>query len=178
MDHRATHAKRQPRLTVATALPKGDRQSVMLNMLAQLGVAAIIPLETERSVTKSASTFAKRAQRILIEACKQSRSPHVPTLYDSCSIQDALHQHDGPAILAHPGYASLHDVQAGIEAEDIMILIGPEGGFSDDEVASMGDQVTCASLGDTILRVETAAVAATSVMMMTRRAHSNQSQDH
>ena len=166
VEQRTTLTPPTPRLTIATALPKGDRQSTMLNMLAQLGVATIIPLETERSVVKPAASFATRAQRILIEACKQSRNPFVPELHDTTALDAAVNQHDGFTIIAHPGHDHARTIIDNAKADHIMVCIGPEGGFSDNELNALDQHTARAALGNTILRIETAAVAAATLVMM------------
>ncbi|MFB3088665.1 MAG: 16S rRNA (uracil(1498)-N(3))-methyltransferase [Acidiferrobacterales bacterium] len=63
----------QPRIELACALPKGGRQSILLEMATQLGINVFWPLQCERSSVKPGATASRRWQRICVEACKQSR---------------------------------------------------------------------------------------------------------
>lgn len=157
-----------PAVTIATAIPKGDRWSALLDMAAQLGAREVIPLDCERSVIRSRSINRGRAARILIEACKQSRRAWCPRLDVGCTPLVAAEraiESGSHVFVAHPGGApartalgaeSMHGSEGGI-----VILIGPEGGFTPTEIDSMVARgVRTMSLGDGVLRVETAVAAA------------------
>jgi len=152
MDERPAHT-----ITLASALPKGDRQAVMLNMAAQLGVQRIVPLQCERAVAKVSKGFTARTQRIIIEACKQSRQAFFPVIEDARTPAEiAQHQSEQVLIADVTGEAI-----AGVHiAAAVTLMVGPEGGFTEREVASVREQGgTLVSLGESILRTETAAVA-------------------
>ena len=74
------------RKILASALPKGDRQGIMLGMAAQLGMNAFIPLICEHSVVKYKPAMAERWRRIITAACKQSRQCHFPEILGSSSV--------------------------------------------------------------------------------------------
>ena len=160
---RVTHAERRPRagadVVVGVAPPKGDRLSTMLDMLGQLGVAAIVPLDTRHGVVDADGINRTRAARILLEACKQSRGAWLPELRPAEGVEAFVRAAvaDGRRVLiAHPGGVPVGSVRAG----RVAVLVGPEGGFAQQEV----DQARAAGaepvdLGPTVLRVETAAVA-------------------
>jgi 16S rRNA (uracil1498-N3)-methyltransferase len=159
----------RPRLHLASALPKGDRQATLLGMATQLGMNSFTPLVCERSVVRATSETPERWLRLVREACKQSRRAHLPQLAPATRpAQLALGRDAGtPIFLLHPGGASLAErltALAGRELEAVHLLIGPEGGFSDDEIAAVqaaaGEVV---QLGSGVLRTETAAVAALAV---------------
>jgi len=141
------------------APPKGDRWSTALDMLGQLGVSAVVPLITAQGVVDAADINRPRAERILLEACKQSRGAWLPRLASAASLADFVRQSrtDGRAVLlAHPGGVSM----ATCESPSVAIAIGPEGGFSAQEVESaVAAGAVIVDLGPTILRVETAAVS-------------------
>lgn len=151
-----------PRIILGAALPKGDRLATLLDMTAQLGVAQIVPLETAYGVIDPANLNRTRAQRVLLEACKQSRNAWIPEIGAGAKLAAfvAAQRAVGmPVLLAHPGGGSVQAAAAG--AEVVAIAIGPEGGFSDAEVrAATAAGAVAVSLGATILRIETAAVAA------------------
>ena len=160
---RVTASGRQERtgrdVVVGVAPPKGDRLSTLLDMLGQLGVTAIVPLDTRHGVVDADGINRTRAARILLEACKQSRSAWIPELRPATSpeafARDAAA--DGRTVLlAHPGGEPMPAARPARAA----IAVGPEGGFAQQEVdAACAAGARPVDLGPTILRVETAAVA-------------------
>ncbi len=156
----------QPRLTpdihIAAAIPKGDRLGTMLDMLGQLAVASFTPLDCERSVMAADRFDGARAHRIFVEAMKQSRGAWTTQVASACtpkSCAQHCHAHNIPAFIAHPGGRSL--ANAPFDQVCCMILIGPEGGFTDAEIAHMQEaRAIQISLGATTLRIEAAAAMA------------------
>lgn len=153
-------ARPVPDVVVGIAPPKGDRWSTALDMLGQLGASGVVPLETDHGVVDAASVNRPRAARILLESCKQRRGAWVPALGDACSAEAfvrAAAAEGRVALVAEPGGAPL----GGVRGVRLAVAIGPEGGFSSRELDAMraaGAQAV--DLGEGILRVETAAVAA------------------
>jgi 16S rRNA (uracil1498-N3)-methyltransferase len=159
-----------PAIHLVAALPKGDRQSVMLSMAAQLGIASFTPLLCARSVARPGRGFEERAERIMLEACKQSRNPHLPTIGKPTDIHSIISAPDraGTILLAQPDGEPLAlavNQLAGIDR--VLVLIGPEGGFTPEEIAlDESANAHTISLGQTILRTETAAIAAVSFVRL------------
>jgi 16S rRNA (uracil1498-N3)-methyltransferase len=154
-------------LAIAVAVPKGDRADWMLQKLTELGVSTIIPIKTERSVVLPREAKQERWQRILIEACKQSRQAWIPALRVLSTIEDALKEQANLKILLdQSGKPILQFLQE--KPKSVLAMIGPEGGFSDEEKAKLR-KAGCvpASLGKNILRIETAAIAVASIGMLT-----------
>lgn len=158
----------KPAIHLAAALPKGDRQAVMLGMATQWGIASFTPLRCERSVVTPAPApgrgFLERSRRTCLESCKQCRRPRIPEIHEAIeplALTQQAHQHNQRIILAHPHDRPLRDLwPIGCDDREVVILIGPEGGFSDDEAAAtIAAGAEAASLGDTLLRMETAAAA-------------------
>lgn len=156
----------RPAIHLAAALPKGDRQAVMLGMATQWGIASFTPLLCERSVVTPAPRrgFLERARRTCLESCKQCRRPRIPEIHEAIepvALTKQAHQRGQRIILAHPHDRPLRDIwPIGCDDREVVILIGPEGGFSDGEVtAIIAAGAEAAGLGDTLLRLETAAAA-------------------
>jgi 16S rRNA (uracil1498-N3)-methyltransferase len=154
----------RPAIHLAAALPKGDRQNVMLAMATQWGIASFTPLLCERSVVTPGRGFIERSRRTCLESCKQCRRPRIPQIHeaiDPIALAERSRQRGQRVILAHPHDRPLRDIwPIGCDDREVVILIGPEGGFSDDEVAALiAAGADAASLGDTLLRMETAAAA-------------------
>lgn len=142
-------------VTIAASIPKGDRLEWMVQKLTELGVDSIVLVECERSVVRlRAEREAKqldRLARIAREAAMQSRRVRLPSIATATFADVA----GLPAVaLAEPGGGVLPD------SVDT-ILIGPEGGFTDAELAVAAPRV---ALSPTILRVETAAMVAAVAM--------------
>jgi 16S rRNA (uracil1498-N3)-methyltransferase len=163
-------------LHLACALPKGDRQSVLLDMATQLGVAGFTALACERSVARPGGRWEERWRRICVEACKQSGRAWLPQLEGElrplAAVQAALAA--GREVwLAHPGGIPVAEAWARGDARrqaGLTVLVGPEGGFSPEEAAAViTEGAVAVSLGQTILRVETAAVALAAYARLAQR---------
>ncbi|MCE9531078.1 MAG: 16S rRNA (uracil(1498)-N(3))-methyltransferase [Planctomycetes bacterium] len=146
------------RLQIASALPKGDRGDFLIEKLTELGVTDFTPLITERSVVHPKETKVEKLQRAVIEASKQCGRNVLLRVHAPSRLTEWLKIGDLPTRkwLAHPG----GEKPQHRAAEDLAIAIGPEGGFSVEEVAAActaGFEVV--TLGPRILRVETAALA-------------------
>jgi 16S rRNA (uracil1498-N3)-methyltransferase len=153
IEERRVEPPPKPAIHLACALPKGDRQGTLLDMATQLGMTEFTPLACERSVVRPGANSAERWRRICLEACKQSRRTYLPILHASATPQE---------MVAHPS-ATAVPVSRAVEqnaSADVTILVGPEGGFTEDEVArTIGAGARQIALGTAILRIETAAVA-------------------
>lgn len=156
----------QPALHLAAALPKGDRQSTLVSMATQLGLASLTPLATRRSVARPGKNATDRWQRVALSACKQSRNPWMPSFEAEESPEAFTRRHANSAcVVLHPDehaieFGALLAEVAVAQASDVALIIGPEGGFRDEEVeACIASGARCARFGSTILRTETAAVA-------------------
>jgi 16S rRNA (uracil1498-N3)-methyltransferase len=150
------------RLEVAAALPKGDRAAFLLEKLTELGVTAFVPLRTARSVVQPRETKLEKLERHVIEASKQCGRNVLLRVAALTAWPNFCLRIDLPSrrLLAHPGGESLLEVAPAAAPGDVVVAVGPEGGFTEEEVAqavSAGWRVV--SLGPRILRVETAAVA-------------------
>ena len=155
-------------LTMAVALPKGDRQKVLVEKLVELGVANLIPLNCQRSVSIATAKSAERLGRRVIESSKQcgrNRLMKIATPLTFNELVDSLPE--GARLIAHPATTetrlTCNDVQHA-EPASLTVAIGPEGGFSINELEyarTAGWAQIC--LAPTILRVETAAVAAAAI---------------
>jgi 16S rRNA (uracil1498-N3)-methyltransferase len=147
--------RRDPVLTVAVAPPKGDRLEWLVAKCTEVGIDRIVLLDAERSVVRwngdRADKQLDRLRRIVVDASMQSRRVWLPELAGPLPAIDVLPS----SAVAEPGGEP-------VTADVHTIAVGPEGGWSPAEVAAAGRTV---SLGDQILRVETAAVAAAVLMV-------------
>ena len=152
-------------VTLAVAMPKMHRQSYLIEKCTELGVAAIWPIETERSVTKPGTAAVEKWQRRAIEAVKQSGRRWIPQIETLQTFHDAVARRDefDHAVLAHVGGETMslvvrfNSVKPG---DRVLALIGPEGGWTEEEFGRARDaDLSRVRLAPTVLRTETAAVA-------------------
>jgi 16S rRNA (uracil1498-N3)-methyltransferase len=147
-------------LTLAVALPKGDRQKVLVEKLTELGVTRLIPLITQRGVAQPVESALDRLSRSVIEASKQcgrNRLMEIAAPVDVAQLAEAA-----PSavlrLVAHPDGERLAEL--GGASGDILAAVGPEGGFTDAEVSALERAGwRRVALGPRILRIETAAMA-------------------
>jgi 16S rRNA (uracil1498-N3)-methyltransferase len=137
---------------VACAIPKGDRPEWIVQKLTELGIDRIVLFEATHSVVRwdgaKVQRNLERLRRVAVEASMQSRRVWLPTV-------EVL---SWAAVLALPGVALAEPGSVGLVDEAVeSVVVGPEGGFSAAELAA---GVPTVSLGDRVLRVETAAVVA------------------
>jgi 16S rRNA (uracil1498-N3)-methyltransferase len=163
------------KLTVACAIPKGSRLDEVIDHLTQLGVERIIPMQTERVVVKLDSAGAesrlKRWRKIAQSAAQQSQQSRIPVIdlvTDFGEVIKSSQVYDLKLIPHLTGERKLlREVFTKVKPKSIIVLIGPEGDFALAEVAlALSHGFIAVSLGDTVLRVATAAVAAASYIKL------------
>jgi len=162
-------------LTVACALPKKSNMADIVDKLTQLGVSRIIPLKTERVVVKldkhKETLLHERYKRIAFSACKQSQRNTLVTIDSITQVNKVISDSDEfdlKLIPTLPGKRkSLKEVIGDCKYKNILVLIGPEGDFSEDEIElAKQNGFIPVSLGDLVLRVEVAAVSVASFIKM------------
>jgi len=145
-------------LTIAAALPKGDRADFLIEKLTELGVTTFVPLTTARSIVVPKPAMLEKFRRQVIEASKQCGRNRLMTIAKPESWPKFLERTAGRQMLFHTVAAS---VAARSGAVATTIAIGPEGGFTSAEVQSAiiaGREVV--QFGPRTLRLETAAIVA------------------
>lgn len=156
-------------LTIGLGLLKNrNRFETFLEKAVELGVSRILPLHTKRTEKKGFRR--KRSERILIAAMKQSQRSRLPVLEEPQRIRRLLEEPPvGTNLICHAGAGQAlaeHVADAG-KAAAITILVGPEGGFSDQERSEAAEAgFAPVLLGPRRLRAETAAIAAAAGVML------------
>ena len=163
-------------LYIAASPPKGDRMTFLAEKLCELGANALLPVVCRRSLdagVRPDTGKVERWRRAAREACKQSGRAFLMAVEPPRPLKDLLEEgpRDRQWIVLTPRAreqaASLRNVlEASVLApgKETLILVGPEGGFTpEEEQAVLAAGAVPASLGNTILRIETAALAATAV---------------
>lgn len=167
-------------IVLGVSLPKGDRQKWLIEKAVELGVTRIIPLRTERSVAQPVTQAIDRLQRSVIEASKQCGRNRLMVLSEPQRWQDFVSDSPPEAccLIAHPespcehGPAQANKLHNGMFRHPIVIAVGPEGGFTADEVqAARKAGWQTRDLGPRILRIETAALLMVAIALQITEAH-------
>ncbi len=174
------------RITLGQGLPKSDKMDFIVQKATELGVAVIAPIITERTIVKVKDEEKRisRWQKIAREAAMQSNRTNIPQVEQIRSFRDFISSlAPGPLTLdpASPvpeprpllllpweeGTEPIKNIlRQNPEAQDVVVLIGPEGGYSSAEAMAAQDKgFHLVSLGPNILRTETAAVAVLSMIV-------------
>src|SRR3990167_7743800 len=131
IEERRTEPPPKPAIHLACALPKGDRQNVLLDIATQLGMTLFTPLVCERSVVKPGANSIERWRRVCLEACKQSRRTYLPELRSPATPREVMARSargTETVWVAHPS-AKAVSVSSAIKqnaSADVTILVGPE----------------------------------------------------
>jgi 16S rRNA (uracil1498-N3)-methyltransferase len=157
-----------PRLVVAQALAKGGRDEAAVEAMTEVGVDEIIGWSAARSIAKWTDRTAAKWQSTADAASKQARRSWWPTITGPTTTSDLVERIkavDVPVVLHESATGSLADVADLDGAREILVVVGPEGGITDDELAAMtGAGARPVRLGPTVLRSSTAGVAALSAI--------------
>jgi 16S rRNA (uracil1498-N3)-methyltransferase len=166
-----TSPKPACRVEICCPVPKGPRASTLIDLLSQVGADAWRPLESAYSEQTASPARVERLTRVAQEALKQCRRPWLLDFYDPIQFIAAL---EGPdqIILAEASGDSLENIPR-ITAGAIRVLVGPEGGWRDDELdLARQSNVPIVRFGDTVMRIETAAaVSCALILEHTRRSN-------
>lgn len=162
ISHVESVAPVSPRIAVWSAVPKNDRAAWMIEQLAQVGAAEWSPLDTARGVTEPSEHKAERWERIATEAAKQCLRAWTMTIGPPRTIADlSIWLRAAANRLAILADASGHSPAQLPRTDDILILVGPEGGWTDDERQTLTrDGAQTVTFGPHVMRIETATVAA------------------
>ena len=158
-------------------LPKGDKMELIIQKAVELGVSEIIPVAMKNCVVKldekKAVAKVKRWQAIAESAAKQSKRTVIPEVAMPISWNEAVRRAKELDITLVPyenerGMQATREIMQGIpDGASIGVMIGPEGGFSPDEIAAVDGTMHRISLGRRILRTETAGLATLSMLIYT-----------
>ncbi|MFC8828708.1 16S rRNA (uracil(1498)-N(3))-methyltransferase [Streptomyces sp. NPDC057137] len=161
-----------PRITVVQALPKGDRGELSVETMTETGVDAIVPWQAARCITQWKGERGAKAlgkwRATAREAGKQSRRLRFPEVAEAMSSKEVaalLAAADFAAVLHEDGSEPLATAELP-GTGSIVLVVGPEGGVSPDELALFADAgATPYRLGRTVLRTSTAGTAAAALLL-------------
>jgi len=159
-------ARPSPVIDLAVSFPKAGRGDGMTHALVQLGADALIPLLTEHSVVDPRPQKLHRLQKAAIESAKQCGRAYLMRIAPVTLLRDVLRRHYDLRLMAD---TIAGDCPADVDpmladAKNVLILIGPEGGWTDAE-RNLAREHGCIAwqLGPHVLRIETAAAAAIAI---------------
>ncbi|WP_432931694.1 16S rRNA (uracil(1498)-N(3))-methyltransferase [Microbispora sp. CA-135349] len=163
----------RPRLVVVQGLPKGDRGELAVEMMTEAGVDVIVPWAAARCVTQWKGDRAAKAlarwRGTAREAAKQARRFHLPEVTEQATTAavGSLVSAAALAVVLHEEAAEpLSRLALPQEPGDIVMIVGPEGGVTEEEIAAFrAAGAVPALLGPTVLRTSTAGVAAAAVLL-------------
>ena len=161
-----------PAFTVVQALPKGDRGELAVEVLTEVGVSTIVPWAASRSVAvwkgERAEKSLARWRSTAREAAKQARRSWFPAVSPLASTAEvaALVAAADVAVVLHEEAATPLSSVAVPESGEILLVVGPEGGLSPEEVAAFEEAgAVTVRLGAEVLRTSTAGLAAVSALL-------------
>lgn len=164
-----------PRLVVVQAVPKGERADLAVELLTEVGVDAVVPWAASRCVAQWRGEKAVRGgekwRTTAREAAKQARRARVPDVAALASTPDvvALLRAAAVRLVLHEAavepLAEVVGATAGLRG-DVVLVVGPEGGIADDELAAFADTgARAVRLGPTVMRTSTAGAVAAAVVL-------------
>lgn len=165
-----TPAPPLPAITLAQAIPKGKNMDLIVQKAVELGVSRIQPLVTKNTIVQPGEGKSGKWRRTALEACKQCGQDTLPDVADALPFDDWLASHEtaGLKIIASlaPGARPMRDVLRDHPGtREATLLIGPEGDFDPAETeAARSAGFLPTTLGDIVLRVETATLFCVSAL--------------
>lgn len=159
LERREVNLEPRVELTLAVALPKGERQKWLVEKLTELGGARLVPLVTERGVAQPVDAALSRLARAVIEASKQCGRNRLMEIAPPREAKEYFAENlPGAKLIAEPGGEVLGSLA--VDVKQLACAVGPEGGFTPAELkAALENQWRPVSLGRSILRIETASIA-------------------
>ena len=157
----------EKKLIFAVGIIKNDKMSDMISMLTQIGVTNIIPIITKRVVNRN---FNKdKYVKVAIEASEQCERLSIPEINEPIILQEFLINNNVQIVYGHERLEQNPKLNFSSMNEETIFMIGPEGGFTEEELEMLKDyKAFPISLGDNILRAETAAVKLASIVSFMR----------
>lgn len=172
--HRAIEREAQPRVHLAIGMPANERMDWLVEKATELGARSLQPLMTERSVLRLKGERAEKKighwRGVAIAACEQSGRNQLPVIHEVCAFGDWL-QRPTSGLPNQRLLLTLRENSQALSAQsrtqDLLVLCGPEGGLTpEEEQAALAQGFVPTRLGRSVLRSETAALAALAALTL------------
>ncbi len=158
---------RQPELIVIQALTKSDRMRETIELLTVAGVDRIIPWKADRSIAQEKENSVEKWNAVAVAASKQSRRLRFPVIESAITTPQVVERFAGKLIVLHESAAHKFSDLKFIDSDPVVIVVGPEGGISDTELAKLcGLSGTPVRLGQEVFRSAHAGFAALSAIQV------------
>ena len=168
------HSKGPCSLTLFQGLPKNDKMELILQKTTELGITEVVPMYSAYALQKPSQNRYERWHRVVVSATKQCKRVWLPELCNPQTFEASLAQLEKFSLRLlfispnHSGESQTQYIKTVLrrvpDPTTIALFVGPEGGFSDQEIAVLVDSGCVAvTLGTNILRTETAAIVAVAV---------------
>jgi len=159
-----------PSIAVAFPLLKNKHDAMIVEKLTELGVKDFFPVVSHRCVRQPNKNTREKFEKIAIAAIKQCDNAYLPNVHECADLEDLIpllkEQGYHPCVALEFGEHKLLDKIAAESAKPLCLIIGPEGGFTREEAEYfVKNEVALFSLGNHILRAETAAIAASAQLL-------------
>jgi len=158
----------EPKIAVAFSLLKNKHDNLIIEKLTEIGVKDFFPIVTERTVRKSSKNTEEKFEKVAISAIKQCDNAFLPEIHKTQKVVELLknirtYEYFPIIALEKEKQENLHKIIKILDNKSICIIIGPEGGFADEEIEYFSQkQIPTFSLGNHIIRAETAAIVSAS----------------
>ena len=161
------------KITLYQGLPKSEKMELIIQKCVELGIDEIVPVNTDRTIVKLVGKEDKkivRSNKISEAAAKQSRRGKIPAILPILNFSDAIKQANKNSLNIIPYEKeksnTIKSIIKQFNGNSIGIFIGPEGGFSEKEIAlAVENNITPITLGKRILRTETAGFITTAILL-------------
>ncbi len=164
--------KSKPHIAAGFSLLRNKNDHIIIEKLTELGVSEFFPFISQRSVRTAGDNTVEKFIKISIAACKQCDNPYLPVIKKVDRLETTVVnlQNEGYTILAAQERGAnnlITDLLLQPFPDKIALLFGPEGGFSDEEISFLKNHsIESVTLGNHILRAETAAIAGVSQLIL------------
>jgi 16S rRNA (uracil1498-N3)-methyltransferase len=158
-----------PDVTVVQALPKSDRSELAIELATEAGADAFVAWQASRCVARwdgpaKVDKGLRRWGAVARAAARQSRRPYIPAVdgvVSTAELVQRVHGGEATAVVLHES-ANVRLTELPVaQADSLLLIVGPEGGIADDEIAALSVAgATAVRLGPTVLRTSTAAAVA------------------
>lgn len=158
-----------PAVTVVQALPKSDRSELAIELATEAGADAFVAWQASRCVARwdgreKVEKGLRRWGAVARSAARQSRRPYIPSVtgvVSTAELVQRVRDDDATALVLHESATVKLTELPVAQADSLLLIVGPEGGIADDEIAELSDAgATPVLLGPTVLRTSTAAAVA------------------